>query len=213
MTLTYLNTVRVFVIAVVLSCDIMLVNIQHAAAAVTQQQVSAFLASPEKTLDEYSSDTARFTTLIRDLALFDTQNTTVLDAIIALLKKIDEKFATGTEKDQEAARSLKSAVGSGLGQAARIAVRTNQDYANDIQAAISRTKDQDAVLAYALVTGNQPIAALVGPGGAVGGQTSPLPGNPSGTGAPQPIGAHGVNTPQFSYSSSVAPLGQSVSVF
>jgi hypothetical protein len=68
------------------------------------------------------------------------------------------------------------AIGSGLGQAAQIVVKTNQAYANQIQQAIAASSSEDAKLAFAGVTGNVTIASTGGGGGGGGG------GGPTGSG-------------------------------
>jgi hypothetical protein len=115
----------------------------------------------------------------------------------------------------KASTEQKRAIGSGLAEAVRILIRnaTTAEYANEIQEAIAKTKDQDVVLAYALITGNQPIAAVAAAAsaGAIGGQTTPTGGAPSGTGGAQAIGPQFRTTPYFSYSSNVSGLGTLVS--
>ena len=68
----------------------------------------------------------------------------------------------------------KSAIGTGLGQAAQAVLRTDPAYAAEIQEALAATTDQIAILAFAAVTGNVPIGATggggaAGAGGAAGG--------------------------------------------
>jgi hypothetical protein len=66
-----------------------------------------------------------------------------------------------------AAPDEKSAIGTGLGQAAMAVIKTDPPYAAEIQQALAETTDQVAILAFAAVTGNVPTGA-VGSGGAGG---------------------------------------------
>src|SRR5438132_1032229 len=58
-----------------------------------------------------------------------------------------------------AAPDEKSAIGTGLGQAAMAVIKTDPPYAAEIQQALAETSDQVAILAFAAVTGNVPIGA------------------------------------------------------
>src|SRR5438445_3976653 len=68
-----------------------------------------------------------------------------------------------------AAPDEKSAIGTGLGQAAMAVVKTDPPYAAEIQQALAETSDQVAILAFAAVTGNVPIGATGGGGAGAGG--------------------------------------------
>jgi hypothetical protein len=115
---------------------------------------------------------------IRELA----GNPANLNALIGLLNGITQETATDQRKADQ-----KSALGAGLGQAARIALRTNQGYAFQIQQSVAGTRDDTVQTAFAAVLGDQPIGAGGGcgggGGGGVGGQTNPLglgaPGGPA----------------------------------
>jgi hypothetical protein len=170
---------------------------QVSAQQTPQQTVAQFLANPNRLLQDNPTGGPRMISLIRDLAVADP----------ATLQPLLQLLATANKEQ-------KMAMGSGLAQAARIVVRTNPAYANQIQVAIANTRDQDLVLAFASLAGDQPIGGpgAAGGGGAVGGQTNPLPGNPSGTGPAQPIGGNGVLTGQFGYNSSVSGLTPSLAV-
>jgi hypothetical protein len=152
------------------------------------QTVSAFLSNPAQMLQDPDGG-ARMIGQIRDLAASDPAT---LDPIIGLLANAN--------------KGQKTAIGSGLAQAARICVRTDQLYAGRIQDAVAQTKDQDVILAYAAITGEQPTAAVGGGagGGAVGGQTNPLNFAPIGSGAATPIGGPGTPTLPFAVNSSVS---------
>jgi hypothetical protein len=74
------------------------------------------------------------------------------------------------------------AIGTGLGQAALICVRTDQAFATEIQNAVAGIGNNDLTLAFASVLGDRPIGAVGGgdgggfSSGAGGGQTNPIPG-------------------------------------
>lgn len=165
-------------------------------AAITQA-IANFKANPDQLLSQYPDAGAEFVSRIREIAINDP---TALDTIIALLAK--------ATKDQ------KIAIASGLAQAARVVVRTDQAYATRIQQAIADTKDLDAVAAYAAASGDVAIAAAgaggAGSAGASGGQTNGL-GNGGGQGGGNVEGINGnsVNTAQFSFTSAVGGAGSS----
>ena len=101
----------------------------------------------------------------------------------------------------------KSALGAGLAQAARIALRNNQPYSFQIQQAVAETRDNDVQTAFAAVLGDQQIGAGGGGGGggggAVGGQTNPL-GNGLPTGPGLGFGGGSVLNGAFSYTGSAS---------
>jgi hypothetical protein len=144
------------------------------------QTISAFVADPSQLLQQYPNGGPQMISQIRDLAASDP----------ATLWRILALSATANKEQ-------KQAIGAGLGQAARICVRTDQAYANDIQQAIAQTKDQEIVLAYTGIAGDQPTGPVGAAGGAVGGQTNALFGGPTGTGAPQNI--PGGSSPTFPF--------------
>jgi hypothetical protein len=161
---------------------------------------SAFLANPTQILTPNQDGGPQLVSLIRTLAAADPS---ALPAILGLL--------ANATKDQ------KAAIGAGLAQAARIVLRTNPVYANDIQQAIAKTKDQDVVLAFTAASGDQPTGATGAAGGAAGssggsgGQTSPLNGPATSSGPAQSIGSAGVNTGPFSITSSVSGVSSTTS--
>ena len=156
--------------------------------ALPAQTVSAFTGSPGQLLQQHASGGPQMISQVRDLAASDP---TTLLPILGLVA--------------DANSEQKKAIGAGLAQAARICVKTDQAYADDIQQAIAKTKDQELVLAYTSITGDQPTGAVgtAVAGGALGGQTNPLPGGPTGTGTVQGIGIPGVATSPFSITSNV----------
>lgn len=118
--------------------------------------VDQFLAKPNEMLQQFPDGGAQLISLIRDTAVGHPE---ALQTILGLLR-------TANSEQQ-------MAFGSGLGQAAQIVVRTNQNYANQIQQAIADSGSENARTAFAAVTGNVTIAATGGGGGGggVGGPT------------------------------------------
>jgi hypothetical protein len=66
----------------------------------------------------------------------------------------------------------KSAIGTGLGQAAQALLKTDPPFAAEIQQALAASGDPAAILAFAAVTGNVPIGATGGGAGGAGGAGS-----------------------------------------
>jgi hypothetical protein len=121
--------------------------------------VDQFLANPTQYMQNHPDGGARFISLIRDVAV---SHPDALQTIMGLLANANT--------------AQQMAIGSGLGQAAQIVVKTNQAYANQIQQAIAASSSEDAKLAFAGSTGNVSIASTGGGGGGgggggVGGQT------------------------------------------
>jgi hypothetical protein len=116
------------------------------AAQLTSQQVGQFLADPSALLKPQNS--GKLVSQIRDLMLSDPQ---VLAPIIALL-------ANATD-------AQKSAIGTGLGDAAQALVITNPLLATQIQTALAANGDKIAVAAYQTTVGNEAIGAGGGGGG------------------------------------------------
>jgi hypothetical protein len=102
----------------------------------------------------------------------------------------------------------KSALGSALAQAARIATRNNVPYATEIQQDVAASNDPVVITAFIAVIPDQPIGAGGGGGGGggggVGGQTSPVGTGGVAGGPAEGIGGGGVPNGAFSYTSSVA---------
>ncbi len=162
--------------------------------AVSPQEISSFLGNPGRILQQHAAGGPELITQVRDLVASDPST---LAPILGLLSN--------------ASKEQKTAIGSGLAQAAKICVRPDQEYASRIQQAVAESKDQDVVVAYAAVTGEQPTAAIGGApsGGASGGQTNPLGGGPVGGGSAQPIGGPGTATFAFTYPAGVVGTGAS----
>lgn len=146
------------------------------AATLTPQQISQFQANPAAALAQYPDGGPELVSLIRDLMLTDP----------ATLNSIMGMVPTAKPGQQ-------SAIGTGLGQAAQALVRTNPAVASLIQQALvacgsglqqpgGRSPCENAVLAYAGVTGNVATAAAGGGGGGGGGGSGvgPTSGPPTG---------------------------------
>jgi hypothetical protein len=143
---------------------------QQALPATTIQQ---FLANPAAWLAQYpSSGGADLTKAVRDLAASDPQT---LNALIGLL-------ASATP-DQA------SAIGTGLGQAAEMAINSDPAYATQIQTAVVGARSNPALVAFSAVVGGDIKLAAASPGvGAGGAGEAP-------TGANTPTGGIGNSTP------------------
>jgi hypothetical protein len=99
-------------------------------------------------------------------------NTLAIGALISAVRDltIAEKTALRpiVEALKLATKEERSAIGTGLGQAAQSVLSSDPPYAAEIQQALAEAGNQDAILAFAAVTGNVPIGATGG-GGAAGG--------------------------------------------
>ncbi|MGY4509130.1 hypothetical protein [Bradyrhizobium sp. USDA 3650] len=183
-------------LAVSASCTLLMPAGALAQQGQQQGLVQQFNANPQQVLQQFPNGGAAMISQLREIAIADPKS---LDAIMGLIPN--------ASKDQ------KAAIGSALGQAAKVVVKTDQAYANDILQAIAKTKDQDVFLAYSGVAPDQGTAATGGGGagggggGGVGGQTNAIAGTPSSTGAPQAIGGGNTPTANFSYTSSVSGGG------
>ena len=192
-----LSSRRLIAALAVSACCALFVPVGALAQQGQQQQglVQQFNANPQQILQQFPNGGAAMISQLREIAIADPKS---LDAIMGLIPN--------ASKDQ------KAAIGSALGQAAKVVVKTDQAYANDILQAIAKTKDQDVFLAYSGVAPDQGTAATGGGGaggggGGVGGQTNALAGTPSGSGGPQAIGGGSTPTGNFSYTSSVSGGG------
>ena len=145
---------------------------QQALPATTIQQ---FLANPAGLLTQYQNDPAGLANLtkeVRDLAASDPQT---LNDLIGLL--------TSATPDQA------SAIGTGLGQAAEMAINSDPAYATQIQTAVVGARSNPALVAFtAIVGGDIKLAASTAGVGAGGSGESQ-------TGANAPTGGIGNSTP------------------
>jgi len=163
---------------------IVLASAANAAVYSPQQQLPAatiqsFKGNPGQLLSEFPSGGPGLISRVRDLSASDPST---LTPIINLLKEQDQKLkdarakfekATGTEArdlSQQIAnlQAQIRAIASGLAQTARLATRTDQAYANEIQAAVAASGSEFAIAAYQASTGDSAIAAGAGGGGGAG---------------------------------------------
>jgi hypothetical protein len=130
------------------------------------QQISAellkqFSDNPRGLLDQFPSGGAGMISRVRDLVASDPST---LPSLLAQ--------ASAANKDQL------SALGTGLGQAALVCVRTDQAFANQIQQSVAGLGNGDLNLAFLAVLGDKPIGAVGGgaggSAGGSGGQTNPI---------------------------------------
>jgi hypothetical protein len=91
------------------------------AQALTAQAIQEFIANPDALLTQYPEGGAEMISRVRDLSASDPAT---LNPIIGLLAKANGKQA--------------GAIGTGLGQTALMAVKTDQAYANEIQTALAK---------------------------------------------------------------------------
>jgi hypothetical protein len=141
-----------------------------------------FLDADGKTLT-----VAALISAVRDLVIADKA---ALKPIIAALN-----LASAEEK---------SAIGTGLGQAAQALLKTDPPFAAEIQQALAESSDSVAILAFAGVTGNVPIGATGGGAGGAGGAGSSSGGGGAGGGGGTGSGGGGSGSTQaVLFSSSV----------
>ncbi|MDI1346751.1 MAG: hypothetical protein PSV22_22045, partial [Pseudolabrys sp.] len=104
--------------------------------------VDEFLANPTQVMAQYPNGGAELISLIRDVA---TSHPEALATITSLL-------ASGNADQQ-------SAVGSGLGQAYKIVLNSDQAYAAQIAAAVGGSNSDNAKTAYSGATGTVSLAS------------------------------------------------------
>jgi hypothetical protein len=135
------------------------------------ESVSNFIGNPASLLSDFPNGGAQMISRVRDLV---ASNPDALAAVMAQL--------AGASRDQQ------SAIGSGLGQAARICVRSDQAFATRIQQAIASQGTDAAKTSYAAVNPDVQIGAVGGAGGAggtgVGGPTGSVGGSGGGSTSP-----------------------------
>ena len=85
---------------------------------------------------------------VRDLVASDPGT---VDPILALLKSANPEQA--------------SAIGTGLGQVALMAVSQDQAFATDLQTKVAQAGDTSAIVAFSAVVGGDIKLAATGPGG------------------------------------------------
>lgn len=172
----------------------------NAACYTAQQQlpqsaIDAVVANPSRLFADYPNRGALIVR-IRDLVASDP----------AAFKAIMSVIPSATA-DQ------KSAIGAAMAQAAKLCLKNDPAFATTIQQSIAESKDESVTLAYVAAAGDVPTAAVgagaAGSSGANGGQVTPFASNGLTGGGFEAFGNHGINTPLFSYTSSVSGGGGS----
>jgi hypothetical protein len=121
--------------------------------ALSPQVIQQFLANPDALLAQYPAGGAKLIAQVRDLAASDPAT---LKALLSLLKEANPEQA--------------SAVGTGLGQVAIMAVKTDQAYATQIQEGVLAAQNDSALVAFsAAIGGSIQLTAATGGGGGGGG--------------------------------------------
>jgi len=121
--------------------------------ALPADTIQQFLANPATLLSQFPNGGPLMITKVRDLAASDRAT---LDALIGLLKSANPDQAT--------------AIGTGLGQVALMAVGTDQAFATQIQTEVAQSGNISALVAFsAVVGGDIKLAAATGPGAGIGG--------------------------------------------
>jgi hypothetical protein len=138
------------------------VGISPAKAALTTQQVNQFLADPTALLTQNPNGGGKLVTQVRDLMLSEpcTPSPTAprSAACQQALASIIGLLANSTD-------AQKTAIGTGLADAAQLMVPTNPTLAADIQTALATNGDKLALEAYQTTVGNQAIGSAGGGGG------------------------------------------------
>ncbi len=117
------------------------------------QVIQQFLATPDALLAQYPNGGAQLIAQVRDLAASDPAT---LKPLLALLKEANPDQA--------------SAIGTGLGQVALMAVKTDQAYASQIQEGVIAAQNDSALVAFsAAIGGSIQLTAATGGGGGGGG--------------------------------------------
>lgn len=170
--------------------------------ALPPEQVSSFLANPNSLLSSNPTGGAALIARIRDLVASDAGT---LEAVVNMLR--------------DANADQKAAIGSGLGQAATVCLRTDREFASRIQQAVARSGSPEAILAYTSTTGGISTAAVGGGAGSPGGVGGPvntgssagLGGGTGGgsTGGAQQFGTFSTNSGSTNYFTGLGVSGSS----
>jgi hypothetical protein len=149
-----------FVVATVPPASAQVLSPQQALPSSTIQQ---FLNNPSGLLTQFPNGGPDMIKEVRDLAASDPKT---LNALIALLANANPDQA--------------GAIGTGLGQAAELAVPVDPAYADQIQTAVIVANSNFAVVAFsAVVGGDIKLAAATGGGGGGGGEEGTGSGGPN----------------------------------
>jgi hypothetical protein len=133
--------------------------------ALSAQTIQQFVADPAALLAQYPNGGPQLIAEVRDLAASDPAT---LKLLLGLLKSANADQA--------------SAIGTGLGQVAVMAVKTDEAYATEIQEDVVAAQNISTLVAFsAAVGGNIQLAAATGGGGGGGGGGGEEGTNPTGT--------------------------------
>jgi hypothetical protein len=138
-----------------------------ATQALPAGDITAFSTNAAQLLQQYPDGGPAMISRIRDLAASDPATLPILIGLLA-----------------NANPNQRAAIGTGLGQAAQICVRTDQAYATEIQRLVAASGIAEAITALAAVIGDRPIGALgsgfgavsTGAGGPINSVSAPLGG-------------------------------------
>jgi hypothetical protein len=134
--------------------------------ALPADAIQQFLTNPSGFLAQYPTGGPQMSKAVRDLVASDPQT---LNALIGLLSQANPDQA--------------SAIGTGLGQVALMAVDTDQAFAVQIQTVVAQSGNTGALVAFsAVVGGDIKLAAATGGGGGGGGGEEGTGAGPTGTG-------------------------------
>jgi hypothetical protein len=120
--------------------------------ALPADAIQEFLANPAALLSQFPDGGALMITKVRELAGSDPAT---LSALIGLLKTADPDQST--------------AIGTGLGQVALMAINSDQGFATEIQTEIAQAGNTSALTAFSAVVGGDIKLAATGPGIGIGG--------------------------------------------
>lgn len=124
--------------------------------ALPASAIQQFMANPSAFLAQYPDGGPQMSRAVRDLVASDPQT---LNTLMGLLSQVNPDQA--------------SAIGTGLGQVALMAVDTDQAFAVQIQTAVAQAGNTGALVAFsAVVGGDIKLAAATGGGGGGGGGES-----------------------------------------
>jgi hypothetical protein len=138
------------------------------------QTVQQFLANPKALLSQYPNGGPDMVKAVQDLAASDPST---LNALVGLLSNANPDQA--------------KAIGTALGNVAKLAVNTDQNYAAQIQVAVVVANDDTALAAFdAVIGGDIQLTAVtggVGGGGGGGGGPTTTPNFFGGTSTSNPL--------------------------
>lgn len=151
------------------------------------QTVQQFLANPGALLTQYPNGGPDMVKAVQDLAASDPAT---LNALVGLLSKANSDQAT--------------AIGTALGNVAKLAVNTDQNYAAQIQVAVVVANSDSALVAFNAVIGGdiQLTAVTGGVGGGGGGGPTTVGGTGGTVGVSNPLNlTTATNTTEDTFSS------------